>query len=57
MKAKEGWLTVMENVAQNEKLTLFLDYYIQQLMQNQKDLIEMWNINKHRYRTNSAFEG
>ena len=44
-KAEEGWLMVMENVAQNEKLTLFLDYYIQQMMENQSDPIEMWNIN------------
>jgi hypothetical protein len=36
---------------------LFLDYYAQELMQNQNVTIEMWNTNKHRHRTNSAFEG
>jgi hypothetical protein len=46
-KAGEFWLTIMENIPQNEKLTLFLAYYVQQLMKNQNDLIEMWNINKH----------
>ena len=32
---------VMENVAQNEKLTLFLDYYIQKLMEIQNGPIEV----------------
>ena len=48
---------VMENVAKNEKLTLFLDYYIQNLMESQNDPIEMCNINMNRHRTNSADEG
>jgi len=30
-KVEEVWLMILENVPQNEKLTLFLDYYIQQL--------------------------
>jgi hypothetical protein len=29
-KVEERWLMIMKNVLQNEKLTLFLDYYIQQ---------------------------
>jgi hypothetical protein len=56
-KVEEGWLMILENVPQNEKLTLFLDYYIQQLMENQNIPIEMWNINKHRHRTSNAVEG
>jgi hypothetical protein len=36
---------------------LFLDYYVQELMQNQNVPIEMWNTNKHRHRTDSAVEG
>jgi hypothetical protein len=44
-----------ENVPKNEKLTLFLDYYVQQLMVNPT---EMWkNINKYQQRTSSAIEG
>jgi hypothetical protein len=31
-KVEEVWLMIFENVSQNEKLTLLLDYYIQQLM-------------------------
>jgi len=48
---------ILENVPQNEKLTLLPDYYIQQLMENQNVPIEMWNISKHRQRTNNAVEG
>jgi len=44
----------MENVPLNEKLTLFLYYYFQQLMENQNVPIKMWNINNHRLRTNKA---
>jgi len=35
---------IVENVPQNEKLTLFLDYYFKQLMENQNVPIEMWNV-------------
>jgi len=52
-KVQEEWLTIMENVPLNEKLTLFY-YYFQQLMENQNVPIEMWNINNHRLRTNKA---
>ena len=48
---------VMEDVSKNEKLTSFLDHYIQKLMESQNDPIEMWNINMNRHRTNRAVEG
>jgi len=35
----EGWLMMMENVPQNEKLTLFLDYFVEQWLKNQNVLI------------------
>lgn len=56
-KVEEGWLMVLENVPQNEKLALFLEHYAQQLMENQNISIETWNINKHRPWTNHAVEG
>jgi hypothetical protein len=34
-KAEEVWLMIMENVPQKEKLTLFLDYFVEQWMENQ----------------------
>jgi hypothetical protein len=37
----------MENVPQNEKLTLFLDYYVQQLLGNRNVPSEMGNINRN----------
>jgi hypothetical protein len=33
-KEEKVWLIIMENVPQNEKLTLFFDYYAQQLIEN-----------------------
>jgi len=38
---EEGWLMIMENVPQNEKLTLFLDNFVEQWMENQNVPIEM----------------
>jgi len=38
------------------KLTLFLDYYFQQLMESQNVPIEMWNINEHQQRNSNAAE-
>ena len=48
---------IVENVPLSDKVTLFLDYYFQQLIENQNVSIEMWNVNKHRLRTNKADEG
>jgi hypothetical protein len=31
-KVEEGWLMIMESVPQNEKLTLFLAYFVEQRM-------------------------
>jgi hypothetical protein len=56
-KVEEGWLMVMKSVPQNEKVTLFLDYFVEQRMGNQNVPIEMWNINNHRHTTDSAIEG
>jgi hypothetical protein len=48
---------IMENIPQNEKLTLFLDFHVEQLMESHNIRMEMWNINKRRHRTNNAVEG
>jgi hypothetical protein len=56
-KVEEGWLMIMESVPQNEKLTLFLDYFFEQWMENQNVPIEKWNIYQHGHRTNNADEG
>jgi hypothetical protein len=55
-KVEEGWLMIMVSVPQNEKLTLFLDYFVEQWMENQNVPIEMYNTNKHWHRTNNAVE-
>jgi hypothetical protein len=46
----------MENVPKNEK-TLFLCYYVQQLMENQYVPIVMWNIIEQLHWTNNTVEG
>jgi hypothetical protein len=51
------WFMITENNPQNEKLTLFLDFYVEQLMASHNIPIEMWNLNNHRHRTNNAVEG
>jgi hypothetical protein len=56
-EVEESWLMIMESVPQNEKLNLFLDYFVEQWMENQNVPIEVWNIHQHRQRTNSAVEG
>jgi hypothetical protein len=56
-KVEESWFMMVENVPQNEKLTLFLDYFVEHWMESQNVPIEMWNINKHRHTTNNAVEG
>jgi len=56
-KLEEVWLMMVENVPQNEKLTLFHDYFVKHWMESQNVPIEMWNINKHRHMTNNAVEG
>jgi hypothetical protein len=43
-KVEEELIMITENVPQNEKLTLCLDNYFQQL-QNQNVPTEMWNVN------------
>jgi hypothetical protein len=43
-KGEERWFMIMDSVPQNEKLTSFLDYFVEQWMENQNVPIEMWNI-------------
>jgi hypothetical protein len=42
---------VHENIPQDEKLSLLVDYFLEQLMENQNVPNEMWNINKERHST------
>jgi hypothetical protein len=55
-RVEESWLLIMENVQQNEKLNLFLDYFVKQWLENQNVPIEVWNINKNQHRTNNAIK-
>jgi hypothetical protein len=53
----EGWLIIMENAPQLPKVQEFLDYFVDQWMENPNIQIDMWNIYKQRHRTNNAVEG
>ena len=48
----EGWLMIMENVPQSEKITSLLDYSVEQLMENQHVTIEVGN----KYRRGPAVQ-
>jgi hypothetical protein len=50
------WLMIMENVPQNEKLPLFIDFF-KQWMENRNVSIDVWNINMHLHWTNNAVKG
>jgi hypothetical protein len=42
-EVEEGWLMITETVPQNEKITSLLDYFVEQLMENQNVPIEVGN--------------
>ena len=42
-EVEEGWLMIMENVPQNGKITSLLDYFVEQLIENQNVPIEVGN--------------
>jgi hypothetical protein len=48
---------ITENFPLNEKVTLFLEYYFQQLTENQNVPIEVWNLHKHRKKNSKTVEG
>ena len=56
-KVEESWLMNMENVLKNKKLTLFLDYFIEQLTKNQHILVVICNVSMHWHRAVRAVEG
>jgi hypothetical protein len=48
-RAEEVWLMIMDNVTQNEKLMLLLDYFVEQWLPNQIVPFKMLNmrVNMH----------
>ncbi|KAF0713219.1 MULE domain-containing protein [Aphis craccivora] len=53
----EGWIIIMSNTPDNDKLTLFYDYFIEQWLENPIISRGMWNCHKRRHRTNNIVEG
>lgn len=56
-KIEEGWIQIMEIVPQNAKLTEFLDYFVEQWLDNSSIPTELWNVYGQRHRTNNVVEG
>ena len=46
----------IENVPQNEKFNLFIDYFVELWMGYENVAINTCNVNKHHQRANSAVE-
>ncbi|KAF0759758.1 MULE domain-containing protein [Aphis craccivora] len=53
----EGWLIIMENSPDNEKLKLFHDYFVEQWLENTIISKYIWNCFQKRHRTNNIVEG
>jgi len=53
----EGWLIIMENSPNNEKLKLFHDYFVEQWLENEIMSKNIWNCYQKRHRTNNVVEG
>ncbi|CAL1288591.1 unnamed protein product [Larinioides sclopetarius] len=54
---EDAWIVIMERAPQHEKLSEFIDYFIEQWMDNPLLPIALWNVNDQRHRTNNAVEG
>ena len=53
----EALLLIMEDAPQEDKLSTFISYFVEQWLENQNVLIDMWNVYGQRHRTNNAVEG
>lgn len=54
----DAWLIIMEDAPEdNVKLTEFLDYFVEQWLENLTITRSMWNVYEQRHRTNNAVEG
>lgn len=54
---EDGWILIMEGVPDNEKLNQFIDYFVEQWMDNPSLPTALWNVHNQRHRTNNAVEG
>lgn len=54
----DAWLTIMEDAPKdNVKLSEFLDYFVEQWLENRTITRNIWNVHEQRHRTNNAVEG
>ena len=55
-RVEDGWLPIMENLPENERSVIFMDYLVQQWMGNPKVTVGLWNVHGQRHRTNNVVE-
>lgn len=53
----DAWLAIMSIAPKNEKLSEFIDYFVETWMENPNMDMELWNVHNQRHRTNNAVEG
>jgi len=53
----EGWIIIMTNTPDNDKLQIFYDYFIEQWLENPIISRSVWNCYQRRHRTNNIVEG
>ncbi|GBM82650.1 hypothetical protein AVEN_200556-1 [Araneus ventricosus] len=54
---EDTWIVIMERAPQHEKLSEFIDYFVEQWMSNPLLPTALWNVNDQRHGTNNAVEG
>ncbi|XP_035230237.1 uncharacterized protein LOC118202191 [Stegodyphus dumicola] len=53
----DAWSIVWEKAFSIDKLTTFIDYFVEQWMDNPNMPIKVWNVYGQRHRTNNSVEG
>lgn len=53
----DGWLEIHSRVPDNEKLSGFLDYFVERWMENEEVPVELWSCYNRRHRTTNSVEG
>lgn len=55
--AEEGFAEIHSQAPDNEKLTEFFDYFVDQWLENADVPVELWSCHRRRHRTTNAVEG
>lgn len=53
---EDAWILIMELLPQHQKLNEFMDYFVEQWMDNPTVPTALWNVHAQRHRTNNVVE-